>query len=188
MSSTFTTETRGYAAEKGAILNRLRRIEGQLRGVGRMVDEDRYCIDVLTQIGAVQRALDGVALRLLDGHIRHCIAGGEPAALGMKAAEVVGALGGSASRPRHTAEKPALRRHLDHAARRVTGLIGMVDADRYCIDVLTEMDEVKKALDAVALGLVEGHIRTCMTSARPEERDQKTRELMAAVGRLVKTS
>ena len=67
------TETRGYAADKEALLKRLARIEGQVRGVARMVDEDRYCIDVLTQISAVQSAIEGVALGLLDGHVRHCV-------------------------------------------------------------------------------------------------------------------
>jgi len=66
---------RGYTASKEQLAKRLARIEGQVRGIGRMVDEDRYCIDVLTQISAVQAALDKVALGLLDGHARHCVAG-----------------------------------------------------------------------------------------------------------------
>jgi CsoR family transcriptional regulator, copper-sensing transcriptional repressor len=70
--------TRGYTATKDQLDKRLRRIEGQVRGIQRMVDEDRYCIDVVTQIAAVQAALDKVALGLLDDHSRHCIAGGEP--------------------------------------------------------------------------------------------------------------
>ena len=69
------TATRGYSATKDQLLARLRRIEGQVRGVERMVDEDRYCIDVLTQIGAIQAALDKVALGLLDDHARHCLIG-----------------------------------------------------------------------------------------------------------------
>jgi CsoR family transcriptional regulator, copper-sensing transcriptional repressor len=60
------TETRGYTATKEQLNKRLARIEGQVRGVSRMVDEDRYCIDVLTQISAIQAALDKVALGLLD--------------------------------------------------------------------------------------------------------------------------
>jgi DNA-binding FrmR family transcriptional regulator len=68
--------TRGYTATKEELDKRLRRIEGQVRGIQRMVDEDRYCIDVVTQISAVQAALDKVALGLLDGRARHCIAGG----------------------------------------------------------------------------------------------------------------
>ncbi len=71
-----TTETRGYTATKDQLLTRLRRIEGQVGGIQRMVEDDRYCIDVLTQIGAVQAALDKVALGLLDDHARHCVVGG----------------------------------------------------------------------------------------------------------------
>ncbi|HZR95140.1 MAG TPA: metal-sensitive transcriptional regulator [Gaiellaceae bacterium] len=70
-----TTETRGYTATKDQLVKRLRRIEGQVRGVERMVEDDRYCIDVLTQISAVQAALDKVALGLIDGHTRHCVMG-----------------------------------------------------------------------------------------------------------------
>lgn len=68
-----STTSRGYSATKDQLQTRLRRIEGQVRGVQRMVDEDRYCIDVLTQISAVQAALDKVALGLVDGHTRHCV-------------------------------------------------------------------------------------------------------------------
>jgi DNA-binding FrmR family transcriptional regulator len=57
-----------------AITNRLRRIEGQVRGLQRMVEEDAYCIDVLTQVAAVQTALEQVAVKVLDGHVRHCVA------------------------------------------------------------------------------------------------------------------
>jgi CsoR family transcriptional regulator, copper-sensing transcriptional repressor len=64
---------RGYTSTKDQLQARLRRIEGQVRGIERMVDEDRYCIDVLTQISAIQAALDKVALGLLDGHARHCM-------------------------------------------------------------------------------------------------------------------
>jgi len=67
--------TRGYSAEKEAVLKRLRRIEGQVRGVERMVEEDRYCIDVVTQVTAIQAALDKVALELLSDHAGHCVAG-----------------------------------------------------------------------------------------------------------------
>jgi CsoR family transcriptional regulator, copper-sensing transcriptional repressor len=70
------TQTHGYTANKAPLLNRLSRIEGQVRGVARMVDDDRYCIDVLTQISAVQAALDKVALELLDDHAAHCVVGG----------------------------------------------------------------------------------------------------------------
>jgi DNA-binding FrmR family transcriptional regulator len=64
----------GYTDEKDAIRKRLRRIEGQVRGLQRMVDEDKYCIDVLDQVAAVTRALQAVALELLDGHLAHCVA------------------------------------------------------------------------------------------------------------------
>jgi DNA-binding FrmR family transcriptional regulator len=57
-----------------AITNRLRRIEGQVRGLQRMVEEDAYCVDVLTQVAAVQTALEQVAVKVLDGHVRHCVA------------------------------------------------------------------------------------------------------------------
>ena len=64
---------RGYTDNKDAYLRRLRRIEGQVRGLQGMVDEDRYCIDVLTQISAVSRALQEVAIGLLDEHLGHCV-------------------------------------------------------------------------------------------------------------------
>jgi DNA-binding FrmR family transcriptional regulator len=67
---------RGYTATKEQLRDRLARIEGQVRGVARMVEEDRYCIDVLTQITAIRAALDKVALGLLDDHARHCLIGG----------------------------------------------------------------------------------------------------------------
>jgi CsoR family transcriptional regulator, copper-sensing transcriptional repressor len=64
----------GYDDKKGAVQQRLRRIEGQVRGVQRMVEEDAYCIDVLTQISAATKALQAVALELLDEHLAHCVA------------------------------------------------------------------------------------------------------------------
>jgi CsoR family transcriptional regulator, copper-sensing transcriptional repressor len=70
-----TTPTRGYSASKDQLIARLRRIEGQVRGVQRMVEEDRYCIDVITQISAIEAALEKVALGLLDDHTRHCVLG-----------------------------------------------------------------------------------------------------------------
>ncbi len=65
---------RGYTQEKDAYLRRLRRIEGQVRGLQRMVTDDAYCIDVLTQVSAVTRALQAVALGLLEDHLGHCVA------------------------------------------------------------------------------------------------------------------
>ncbi len=64
----------GYAEDKGAVLARLKRIEGQTRGIHKMIEDDRYCVDVLQQISAVTRALQGVALSLLDDHLSHCVA------------------------------------------------------------------------------------------------------------------
>jgi DNA-binding FrmR family transcriptional regulator len=66
----------GYTGDKEQVLTRLRRIEGQVRGLQRLVDQDAYCIDVLTQISAVDKALKGVAINLLDGHLRHCVRDG----------------------------------------------------------------------------------------------------------------
>jgi DNA-binding FrmR family transcriptional regulator len=64
----------GYSQDKDAIRKRLRRIEGQVRGLQRMVEEDSYCVDVLTQVSAVTKALQAVALELLDDHLSHCVA------------------------------------------------------------------------------------------------------------------
>jgi CsoR family transcriptional regulator, copper-sensing transcriptional repressor len=63
----------GYTMQKEQLQTRLRRIEGQVRGVARMIDEDKYCVDVVTQVAAIQAALDKVSLGLLDGHIRGCV-------------------------------------------------------------------------------------------------------------------
>ncbi len=65
----------GYSADKDAVLARLRRIEGQVRGIARMVEDDTYCIDVLTQVSAATRALENVALLLLEDHLGHCVRG-----------------------------------------------------------------------------------------------------------------
>jgi DNA-binding FrmR family transcriptional regulator len=66
-------ETRGYSDHKADVLKRLRRIEGQARGLQRMVEEDQYCIDILTQVSAMTKALQSVALNLLDDHLHHCV-------------------------------------------------------------------------------------------------------------------
>jgi DNA-binding FrmR family transcriptional regulator len=63
----------GYSMSRDEYLNRLRRIEGQVRGLQRMVSEDQYCIDILTQVSSVKKALQGVAVGLLDEHVRHCV-------------------------------------------------------------------------------------------------------------------
>ena len=82
-----------YSATKPQILARLKRIEGQTRGVQKMVDEDRYCIDVLTQISAIQAALDKVALGLLDEHAHHCVMGAEGDERRDKTDELMAAVG-----------------------------------------------------------------------------------------------
>ena len=94
------TQTRGYTTTKDQLLDRLARIEGQVRGVAKMVDEDRYCIDVVTQINAARAALDKVALGLLDGHVRHCLVGGHggPTDPEDQAEELMGAVGRLLSR------------------------------------------------------------------------------------------
>jgi DNA-binding FrmR family transcriptional regulator len=90
---TTPTPARGYSATKDQLLKRLKRIEGQVRGVEGMVDNDRYCIDVLTQIGAIQAALDKVALGLLDDHARHCVMGAEGDEQAGKTDELMAAVG-----------------------------------------------------------------------------------------------
>jgi len=75
MSTLDTKHVHGYTKDKDALIKRLHRIEGQVRGVEKMVDEDRYCIDILTQIAAVNTALEAVAFKILDEHVRHCVAG-----------------------------------------------------------------------------------------------------------------
>jgi CsoR family transcriptional regulator, copper-sensing transcriptional repressor len=94
------TQTRGYTASKEQLSDRLAKIEGQVRGVAKMVESDRYCIDVVTQINAIQAALDKVALGLLDGHVRHCLLGGHggPSSPDEQAKELMGAVGRMVSR------------------------------------------------------------------------------------------
>jgi CsoR family transcriptional regulator, copper-sensing transcriptional repressor len=84
---------RGYTATKDQLIARLRRIEGQIRGIEGMVADDRYCIDILTQIGAAQAALDKVALGLLDGHAHTCVVGAEPGQQDERTAEMMAAVG-----------------------------------------------------------------------------------------------
>jgi DNA-binding FrmR family transcriptional regulator len=88
------THVHGYTDDKDAYLKRLRRIEGQVRGLQRLIEEDRYCIDVLTQISATTRALQGVALGLMDDHLRHCVAQavGDPDEIDLKLNEASAAL------------------------------------------------------------------------------------------------
>jgi CsoR family transcriptional regulator, copper-sensing transcriptional repressor len=91
--ATQTAPTRGYAATKDQLIDRLKRIEGQVRGVQGMVADDRYCIDVLTQISAAQAALDKVALGLLNDHAAHCVADAKGDAATDKADELMAAVG-----------------------------------------------------------------------------------------------
>jgi len=92
-TETTTVPSRGYTATKDQLLKRLRRIEGQVRGIEGMVEDDRYCIDVLTQISAVQAALDKVALGLVDQHTRHCVMGAEGQERTDKTDELMAAIG-----------------------------------------------------------------------------------------------
>jgi DNA-binding FrmR family transcriptional regulator len=87
------TPARGYTATKNQLQTRLRRIEGQVRGIQGMVAEDRYCIDILTQIAAIQAALDKVALGLLDGHARSCVIAAEAEQQDARTAEMMAAVG-----------------------------------------------------------------------------------------------
>ena len=88
--------THGYASSRDVLVKRLHRIEGQVRGIERMVEEDRYCIDILTQISAVTTALDSLALEILDDHVSHCVAGalasGQPADVEKKTTELLDAV------------------------------------------------------------------------------------------------
>ena len=82
----------GYSANKDAVLKRVRRIEGQVRGIEKMVDDDRYCIDIVTQITAAQAALDKVALELLEDHAQHCVIGARADEQGERTEELMGAV------------------------------------------------------------------------------------------------
>jgi len=95
MSET-TTHVHGYSKDKDALVKRLHRIEGQVRGIERMVENDRYCIDILTQISAVNTALEALAFRILDDHVKHCVsdalASGDEAAAAEKSVELLEAV------------------------------------------------------------------------------------------------
>jgi CsoR family transcriptional regulator, copper-sensing transcriptional repressor len=90
------THTHGYTKDRELLVKRLHRIEGQVRGIERMVDENRYCIDILTQIAAVNTALEALAFKILDEHVRHCVAGalasGDEAEAAAKAEELLEAV------------------------------------------------------------------------------------------------
>ncbi|MGH2906633.1 MAG: metal-sensitive transcriptional regulator [Solirubrobacterales bacterium] len=87
-----TTPDHAYAGQKDALKKRLRRAEGQIRGIEKMVDEDRYCIDILTQISAAQAALDKVALGLMEDHAAHCVVGGPEELKEERTEELMGAV------------------------------------------------------------------------------------------------
>jgi CsoR family transcriptional regulator, copper-sensing transcriptional repressor len=82
----------GYVASKDQLRRRLQRIEGQVRGITRMVEEERYCLDVLQQIAAARAALDKVALGLVDDHVKHCVLGAEEQSREEMTEELMGAL------------------------------------------------------------------------------------------------
>lgn len=88
--------THGYNADKDQLLKRLARIEGQVRGIAKMIGDDRYCIDILTQLGAVDTALEAVAIKVLEEHVQHCVAGalasGDPAEAHEKSRELLEAV------------------------------------------------------------------------------------------------
>ena len=94
--SEHTGHVRGYTKDKDALVKRLHRIEGQVRGIERMVGDDRYCIDILTQIAAVNTALESLAFQLLDQHVKHCVAGafasGDEAEMAEKTRELLEAV------------------------------------------------------------------------------------------------
>jgi len=100
--------THGYVTDKNALVKRLHRIEGQVRGIERMVEDERYCIDILTQIGAVSTALDSVAVKLLEDHVSHCVTGalasGDAAVAEEKGRELLEAVVGTALRPSEAAD------------------------------------------------------------------------------------
>ena len=83
----------GYIDDKDDLLKRLRRISGQVGGIERMVDEERYCIDILTQVSAAQAALDRVALGVLDDHVRHCVVGADESDREPRTEEMMSAIG-----------------------------------------------------------------------------------------------
>ena len=96
MTTPTETTTYGYAPHKDQLLKRLARIEGQVRGIAKMIEDDRYCIDILTQLGAVDTALEAVALKVLEEHVQHCVAGalasGDEQAANQKSRELLEAV------------------------------------------------------------------------------------------------
>ena len=96
MTTTTASQTPGYGPHKEQLLKRLARIEGQVRGIAKMIEDDRYCIDILTQLGAVDTALEAVGIKVLEDHVQHCVAGalasGDPKQANEKTAELLQAV------------------------------------------------------------------------------------------------
>ena len=96
MSTSETTKVHGYTKDKDKLVKRLHRIEGQVRGIERMVEDERYCIDILTQISAVTTALDSLGLKILGDHVNSCVAhafaSGDEAAAAKKSCELLAAV------------------------------------------------------------------------------------------------
>ena len=84
--------TNSYSGDKGRLLSRLNRIEGQIRGISRMIEDDRYCVDVLQQIASMQSAADAVAMILLENHVRGCVVDGLRSGKQERVDEVVGVI------------------------------------------------------------------------------------------------
>jgi CsoR family transcriptional regulator, copper-sensing transcriptional repressor len=96
MTTAREAQPHGYTPNKAELVARLARIEGQVRGIARMIQDDRYCIDILTQLGAVDTAVEAVALKVLEEHVEHCVAGalasGDPAEANEKSRELLAAV------------------------------------------------------------------------------------------------
>src|SRR2546423_4237875 len=96
MATTPEAAAHGYAPHKDQLLKRLARIEGQVRGIAKMIEDDRYCIDILTQLGAVDTALEAVAIKVLEEHVQHCVSGalasGDPKEAEAKSRELLEAV------------------------------------------------------------------------------------------------
>ena len=95
-ASAHEAQHHGYHEQKDVLVKRLHKVEGQVRGIEKMVESDRYCIDILTQVGAVSTALDSLGFQILDEHVKHCVAGalasGDEAQAQAKAAELLEAV------------------------------------------------------------------------------------------------
>ncbi len=150
-----------YSGDKQALLGRLRRIEGQIRGLERMVEQDTYCIDILTQISAATRALQSVALNLLDGHLSHCVA--EATAQGGETAdgEGQGSLRGDRPAGAFLTRRPTdRRRDMSTQTFTVTGM-----TCEHCVNAVTEEISSLGGVEAVRIDLASGQV--AVDSATP---------------------